>query len=81
MLDQIPQVKKNYLIREEVRLTENMRHQNNGISVFEVQKPLLDPLGRNRIERGSWFISQNNLRFDGKPARQAKSLLLSDRKP
>src|SRR5258706_917077 len=78
-LDQLTKVHECRLPRHARSLLHVMRDDHDGVVALELVDELLDPRGRDGVERGARLVEQDHIRFDRDRAGDAKPLLLAAR--
>src|SRR5205823_8368717 len=78
-LDQTPEIEKGGVIGTAARLLHVVGDDDDRVLLLELADQFLNFGRRDRIERGTWFVHQHDLRFDRQGARDAKTLLLAAR--
>src|ERR1041384_2372117 len=78
-LDHLAQPEERSKIRNASRLLHIMRHNHNRVALSQLDDQLFDLLGGDRVESGTRFDHQYNLRLDGERSRDAEPLLLTAR--
>ena len=76
-LDQAPQIEKSRVIGAAAGLLHVVRHDNHGVLLLELADQFLNFRRGDRIEGGTGFVHQDDLRFHGERARDAEPLLLA----
>src|ERR1041385_1493392 len=74
-LDQFTDVEERRVIGDARGLLHVVRDDDDREILFQLENQFLDPARRDRIERRSRFVHENNLRLDRDCARDAQTLL------
>ena len=73
----LPEPEKRGDVRDARRLLHVVRDDDDRVAALQLVNQLLDPLGRDRVERRRRFVHQQDLGLDRQRARDAETLLLA----
>src|SRR5437016_6357568 len=80
-LDQLAEIKEPGVIGDAPGLLHVVGHDHDRVLRFQLVNQFFDLCGRNRIQRRTGLVHQNDVWFDGERTRDAKALLLTTRQP